>query len=357
MPDPSPLVHELFNRLRLAPSVAAQVDWASGILRVNRGVTEWQEFFRNPQRDAALLRTLEHEAHHVVQISTLTYLYRFAISTHAAVAPLLNQYYGNLAGLPDTLGANAEPIKNLVWDLTWRDGDGLSVVDIVESLTYFSQYGAGRHASEYLTHLQRARVDEVYERGFLVFAKYTPNVANASAFFPIACHLSLCSWDPRASFVALAKAVADGRIGERSSLEHVLELCREADPSFPGFAWEFSRTLPPMPIRFTFAEVQTLLTQDAEAIAKLWPYFIDPGAHSLDFFALVYSQAPALLNPIADADYGDYRKWLIDMRGIRDFGAFTIEQRRMWPLFLAAVSRKYIEPIGSPPEGAVRVKV
>ena len=358
-PERSPLVHALFERLRLPPAVAAQVDWGSGVLLVNRGMAQWQQFFKDPKADPPLLTTLEHEAHHIVQISTLTYLYRFAVAIHTLAASILDQHYNNLSSLPETLGDRADAVKNLVWDLNWRDSDGLSVIDIVESLTYFSQVNAVAQLSHlaYLEHVRRPRVGDKYRRGYEVFDVYTRGVADPSPFFPIICHLSLCSWEPRTCFAGLSKALAAGRIANDISLKDLLAICQELEPKFPGFAWEIQSALPQLGIRFTFTEFQNTLTADAGMMQNLWQYLLQPHVHSMTFFGTALGMTPAILNPVSDADASDFRKWFVDMRGIRSFGRFTLDQRRFWLLYLAAVSRKYVEPIGTPPEGSIRQTV
>jgi hypothetical protein len=355
----SPLVHALFDRLRLPPSVAAEVDWASGVLLVNRGLAQWQQLFKDPMADPPLLTTLEHEAHHIIQISTLTYLYRFAVTIHSVVASILNEHYGNLQALPETLGPQAEVVRNLVWDLNWRDEDGLSVVDIVESLTYFNEANAVHEFShtDYLEYLRKRQVADVYKRGYEVFDKYTRGVTNPSPLFPVICHLSLCSWDPRKCFVGLATALAAGRISNQPALTDLLSICEQLDPTFPGLAPEFRRQLPTFGIRCTFTEVQDALTADEQTVQKLWGYFVQPHQHSTTFMLPALARTPAVLNPVGDSGAADFRKWFTDMRGIRSFGAFTMEQRPYWLLYLAAVSRKYVESVGTPPPGAVRKEI
>jgi hypothetical protein len=359
MPEPSPVVRALFLRLRVPPGVAAQVDWVSGTLRVNRGRAEWDAFFRNPLADKDLLLTLEHEAHHVLQICALTYLYEFAVLLHAIVASVLDQHYGDLASLPDDLGEAHEAVRSRLWDLVWRDEDGLSPKDIVESVTWFAEAPPGARDSlrRYLEYLEATKPNTTYRRAFELFAaRVASGDERVGDFFPVVSNLSLCCRDPRGAFRALSDAVASGRVTRQTDLGGYQDLCAEIEPGFRGFAWQYAASLPAMPFRFTFTETQRTLTRDPEREHRLLSWLINPSAHIEELFGEALNTVPTLLNPVGDREHEGFSEWFLDARGIRDFGPFRLEDRPYWLQYLAAVSRKYIEDIGPPPPGVTRIR-
>ena len=91
MAERSEVIRALLRRLELPPSVAGEIDWVSGVIRVNRSQAQWASYFSNPSADLALTKTLFHECQHVIQISLLTYLYRFVLQMHALVALMVDQ--------------------------------------------------------------------------------------------------------------------------------------------------------------------------------------------------------------------------------------------------------------------------
>src|SRR4051812_22864061 len=119
-PMPSPVIHELFKSLDLAPTVAGQLDWVAGIYRINRTVGEWPGYLENPANDPDLTATLMHEMHHFLQISCLSYLHRFASLLYYSVADVVSHCYSDMSALPETLHLN-DAVRDAVWDLQWRE--------------------------------------------------------------------------------------------------------------------------------------------------------------------------------------------------------------------------------------------
>ena len=82
-----------------------------------------------------------HEMHHFLQISALSYLHRFASLLYYSIAEVVTACYNDMSALPATLREN-QAVRDAVWDLQWREPDGVSVIDIVESLTHFVEVTA-----------------------------------------------------------------------------------------------------------------------------------------------------------------------------------------------------------------------
>jgi len=85
----SPVIRELFRSLDLPPTAAGQLDWVTGMYRINRTVGEWQACFANPANDLDLTTTLVHEMHHFLQISMFSYLHRFASLLYYSIADVV----------------------------------------------------------------------------------------------------------------------------------------------------------------------------------------------------------------------------------------------------------------------------
>ena len=350
-PSPSPVIHELFNALDLAPTVAGQLDWVAGIYRINRTVGEWQGYFENPANDPDLTVTLVHEMHHFLQISCLSYLHRFASLLYYSVADVVSHCYNDMSALPETLHLN-DAVRDAVWDLQWREDDGVSVLDIVESLTYFVEVNTEKpmRTSAYIAALDAAdELPDEYKRAFLHAYKLGGEDGATAAYFEAICHLSLCSMAPRECFSMLAEAVRSGDVNDHSTLAQMITLCEENDPHYWGFAWDWrKRVAPDFPRHPIFGSLETVIS--LEPLDENFIRYVLSPHKFFDSFLQVAMAPPILFNSYPEMNYAGFEKWPIDV-GLAMRAANAEEKRKKgtWSLFMAAASRKYFDAFGTPP--------
>lgn len=346
----SPVIRELFSSLRLSPTVAGQLDWVAGIYRVNRTVGEWRAYFADPKTDLDLTMTLSHEMHHFMQISSLSYLHRFASLMYYTVADVVRDCYNDMSALPDTLYMN-DTLRDDVWDLQWRAPDGVSVIDIVESLTYFVEVNTERprRTSEYAAELEASDdVPPEYKRAYLHAFELSGGNGDMGALFEIMCHVSLCSGAPRDCFSMLAESVRSGAVNANMTLADIVAYCERNDTHYMGFAWEWRESLgSDFPQHPTFGPLKNALADEGtwESFVR---YMISPHK-SLDPFINLALAPPILFNPYPGRDPG-FDEWPLDVgRALR--GATPDEKRKhgMWCLYMASASRKYFDAFGTPP--------
>ena len=350
-PVPSPVVHELFSSLDLQPLVAGQLDWVAGIYRINRTVGEWQAYFANPVNDPELTLTLVHEMHHFLQISSLSYLHRFASLLYYSVAEVVRSYYDDLSALPPTLPMN-DAVRDAVWDLQWREPDGVSVLDIVESLTYFVEVNteAPVRTSAYVAQLDEADdLPEEYKRGFLHAFELSGRHGDLAALFEIICHLSLCSGAPRACLSMLAEGVRSGDVHANMTFDQIVTHCEQHDPDHWGFAWDWRQRLGgAVPQHPVFGSLETALDNQTMYV-NFVRYMLSPHQSFEPFLQLALAP-PILFNAYPAGAAAGFDEWPLDVGlALRDA---TPEQKRSegtWCLYMASASRKYLDALGTPP--------
>jgi len=347
---PSPVIHELFSSLDLSPTVAGQLDWVAGTYRINRTVGEWTGYFANPANDLDLTVTLTHEMHHFVQVSSLSYLHRFATLLYYSVAKVVKECYNDMSMLPATL--DMDTARDAVWDLQWREADGVSVLDIIESLTYFVEVNTAtpRRTSEYAAELIEAEeLPDEYKRAFLHAFELSGKHGDTAAIFETICHLSLCSARPRECFSMLATSIRTGEVNAEMALSDLFAFCEQNDPHHWGLAWDWRQRLgPDFPRHPVFGSLETAI-QDEDMYLNFLRYLVSPHKFFDPFLQLALGP-PILFNAYPTATDPGYDEWPLDV-GLALRGASAEEKRKhaMWVLYMASASRKYLGAFGTPP--------
>jgi hypothetical protein len=347
----SPIIRELFRSLDLPPTAAGQLDWVTGTYRINRTVGEWRAYFANPANDLDLTLTLVHEMHHFLQISALSYLHRFASLLYYSIAEVVTACYNDMSDLPATLKAN-QAVRDAVWDLQWRGPDGVSVIDIVESLTHFIEVNSDKPVttSAYVALLNDAEdLPDEYKRGFLYLYERGGRNGATAALFEILCHMSLCSAHPRECFAMLAAHLRSGEVNVNMTFDQVLAFCENKDAHHWGFAWDWRQrvgaTFPQHPI---FGSLESAI-RDATMSKNFVKYLLSPHQFFDPFLPL--AQAPPILfNPYPDGTAAGFNEWPVDVGlALRKATAEEKRKRVTWFLYMASASRKYLGAFGTPP--------
>jgi hypothetical protein len=347
----SPIIRELFSSLDLPPTAAGQLDWVTGTYRINLTVGEWEAYFANPANDPEMTVTLVHEMHHFLQISSLSYLHRFASLLYYSIAEAVKDCYNDMSALPATLDAN-DAVRDAVWDLQWREPDGVSVLDIIESLTYFIEINTEKPiaTSAYVALLNDADdLPDEYTRAFRNLYELSARNGDTAALFEILCHMSLCSATPRECFAMLGERVRSGEVNVNMTFDQMVTFCEKNDPHHWGFAWDWRQQLgadfPQHPI---FGSLETAIREET-----LWQNFIKYllSPHQfLDPFLRLAQGPPILFNPYPDGTAPGFNEWPLDVGlALRNATAEEKRKRGMWFLYMASASRKYLGAFGTPP--------
>lgn len=349
----SPVIRELFRSLDLPPTAAGQLDWVTGTYRINRTVGEWQAYFANPSSDPDLTLTLVHEMHHFLQISSLSYLHRFASLLYYSIAQVVETCYNDMRALPATLHTN-DAVRDAVWDLQWREPDGVSVIDIVESLTHFVEVNTGKPVttSAYVALLNDADdLPDEYKRAFRYLYERGGTNGATAALFEILCHMSLCSATPRECFAMLAGCLRSGEVNVNMTFRQMVTFCEKNDPHHWGFAWDwrqqFGADFPQHPI---FGSLETAI-RDETMSTNFMKYLLSPHQF-FDPFLRLAQGPPILFNPYPDGTAAGFNEWPLDVGlALRNATAEEKRKRGMWCLYMASASRRYLGAFGTPPTG------
>jgi len=347
----SPVIHELFRSLDLPPTAAGQLDWVTGIYRINRTVAEWQAYFANQGSDRDMTLTLAHEMQHFLQISSLSYLHRFASLLYYSIAEVVTACYNHMSALPATLSEN-KAVRDAVWDLQWREADGVSVIDIVESLTYFFEVNADNPVttSAYVALLNDADdLPDEYKRAFRYLYERGGRNGATAALFEILCHMSLCSATPRECFAMLAARLRSGDVNVNMTFGEIVAFCEKNDPHHWGFAWDWRQRLgAAFPQHPVFGSLETAI-RDETMSNNFIKYLLSPHQFFDPFLQLALGP-PILFNPSSDWTAAGFNEWPLDVGlALRNATAEEKRKRGMWYLYMAAASRKYLGAFGTPP--------
>lgn len=200
----------LIDHFDVPEDVAGYLEWASGILFINRTQDEWREF--NAKTDhawadrptAILGQTITHETYHFYQIATTGYLYRFASRLFAEVADQIGfpVKERNLDKLVEEIKAGpSNSVLELVAELDRPGPKDLTVRDIVESAAYLYEF-----KSHYPRFGARAFREQIEVEDPLKEYRHAYEIAEErlgeSAFdnFLAVSVLALCFDDPTAAF-------------------------------------------------------------------------------------------------------------------------------------------------------------
>ncbi|MDA0161326.1 hypothetical protein OM076_13695 [Solirubrobacter ginsenosidimutans] len=185
---------EIVTALAVDDGVEAYLDWATGLLRINRAYDEWRQ--ETPSHVFA--ETLAHESFHLVQLATTGYGYRLS----ARLFDLVRRALTATADVEIPPGASAE-VARLLSVLDAVGPEGVTARSVLESHAYLVQKQAvwtGLTAASYDAILVSAPAPEyrtAYEfaRDHLADETFTT--------FPLLCSLALLTADPAETFIAL----------------------------------------------------------------------------------------------------------------------------------------------------------
>jgi hypothetical protein len=290
--------------------------------------------------------------HHFLQISALSYLHRFASLLYYSIAKVVTACYNDMSDLPETLEAN-DAVRDAVWDLQYRESDGVSVIDIVESLTHFIEVNSDKpvRTSAYVELLQHDEDDlpEEYKRGFLYLYEHGGRNGATAAFFEILCHMSLCSACPRECFAMLAAHLRSGEVNETMTFDTMLAFCESKDPHHWGFAWDWrQRVGAAFPRHLIFGSLEGAIGD--ETMSKNFVKYLLSPHQFFDPFLPLAQAPPILFNPYPDGTTAGFNEWPADVGlALRKATAEEKRKRLTWFLYMAAASRKYLGSFGIPP--------
>lgn len=354
-----PAIRELNRSLDLPGNISGELDWSTGIIRLNATVEQWRSWRASPTKNPALLATMLHEAQHALQIASFAKLYKTSLSLFS-VAGYIDSKYPDASNLPPKLDVALddpkmlEIVKGAMWDLTWRGEHDLSMLEIIEGVTHLTELRFQRDydTSSYLAYLPTALVGPTYTNAFSRFFARTGQNPQAIWYFPPACHLALCSETPQTTFYAIADGVADGRISARSGVQDMRAFAQRADPDFLGWAWEwsgFQKTLQ----HPHYLRLQEALRKSGEPSGEFEAYVLRPD--KVIRFSQLALEQPTILNPDDDPAAPGYREWqslVWHWEGTPDAQEKARQLRRI--VKLATIARRYWAEVGNPPASVQR---
>ncbi|KPL04173.1 MAG: hypothetical protein AMJ73_04505 [candidate division Zixibacteria bacterium SM1_73] len=225
---------EVLSFLEMPSNYGAILDWATGIIRVNRNYEQWEAIcLRKKNRaptmdDKILLETITHETTHFLQISTTGFLYSFAIELFGQVrkcvpAPITD--FSGITSSPPKL--ISKQICSTLDRLDVAGAEGVTIRSIVESGAFLVQkrtHWPNLTAEGFGKMLDRECPAPEYRLAYDVSMRYLGK--EAFDCYPIIAYLSLCTDSPPDAFVILCKdTVSRGlRIGEGLDVPPFLEL-------------------------------------------------------------------------------------------------------------------------------------
>ena len=257
---------QLLPELALPSSVDGVLDWASGLVRLNRTWYEWDNLRRRPAGaqgvtagDQALIQLLTHEVFHFLQITTTGYLYTFAVELFEIVRTCVHVPSTPEADVVVTVSADAcEAMDRLFQRFDRKSSRGISARDIVESHAYFVEHRVhwqGLDPAGYEAVLSAAPAPE-----YRVAYDYAREILGNTAFhtFPLVASLALLSSEPAHTYTALVDSVAIKQLRYEAITDIPLFLaCLKvtAGDTLVGTSAEVANTLPRHPIYFEMVRV------------------------------------------------------------------------------------------------------
>jgi hypothetical protein len=301
--------------MELDPSVQGYMDWVTGIMQVNCTVEEYLEGFKTGNFPPNLLESILHESYHAIQIAMLGYLYRFAVTLHIIIRNSLPDHVNDYDELFEKLPAQisqSELYINIIRDLHRKGPNGLSVIDIVEGLTYCAQnrQSYDYDTERYVDFLRSSHMAEEYSRAFLHFHTEVGAVCDSVKAFPVAAHLALCSHSPPECFSILVKAYRDRVITLKTNLPEIIKFCQDNDSDYGGFSWEFPDAFgQPFPYHNAFGPIRDFFFEHPEGSDIFTKFLLSP--ELLDAQTQIDMAVDIVMfKPRPDPANPDYREWL-----------------------------------------------
>ena len=189
----------------------ADVDWATGIVRVHRTFREWDDLMRadrSTMREDELfvLESISHEFIHVLQLTTTGYCYELSRKCADQVALAIRDH-GDLDGVLRSRGEYTAALEPAMAALARQGDREVRAIDILESAAFLCQKRIHRPdmgPREYEEKLNSEASDAAYRRAYDVAVE----ILQEDAFdqFAHVAALSLMASEPETVFVPIAKA-------------------------------------------------------------------------------------------------------------------------------------------------------
>jgi hypothetical protein len=297
---------------------------------------------------------VDHESYHAIQIALFGYLYRFAVTLDVIIKNSIESLASQQATSYDALFTaisegitHSDLYRNIIRDLRRVPEGSVSVLDLVEGLTYCSQMaGVVQHqADAYLELLDESQLPEEYVRAYRHFHDRVGSACNAVRVFPTAAHFSLCSHSPPECFAMLTEAFRTGALSLKTYLPDIIAYCREHDPDYRGFSWEFRDALgQPFPNHPTFGPIRDFFLSHPKRSEIFSKYLLKPD--TLDFKTrLDLAVDLVLLRADPDPHAPGFRKWrMLNFKPTDDPHQLSAR------VLMAAISRRLMGTVSVPLE-------
>ena len=316
-------LHRLYDSLVLPLGTYGHLDWVTGLILINSKRSEAQRLFRTGDGPEQLLLALDHETYHGLQVATLGYLYKMIIFLRIAVNETVRGAKTSGRASYDRIFEIIEKgfdfgwynvVRNAIGDLQRKPNDGVSSLEIVEAVTYCSQYGdmIKWKSSAYEEFLRDEDAGPEYTRAYEWFKDrvsiglyHEPLQA-----FPISAHLALCSSSPPECLAILADAFRERSLSMKTPLSEIIKFCRNCDPNYLGFSWEVMDMLgQPLPKHPVFGKIREIFYSEA-GNERLFKYLYKPS--TIDLRTRIERVARyVLLKPGLDRVDENFRRWSV----------------------------------------------
>lgn len=203
--------------------LVADVDWATGLIRMHVRLAEWQRVLALDRTelgpdDVYLLEAITHEHVHVLQLITTGFAYELSLDCLKQCVAALNDH-GDLAGIYAHRDEYRLPLKLITMPLGEPGAEGVRAIDVLEGAAMLTQkrvHWPGLGPRMYERVLDAEAADAAYRHAYDVAV----DILGEDAFdqFTHIASLSLMTTEPQTVFAPLAHAFRDG--ASRLDIDH-----------------------------------------------------------------------------------------------------------------------------------------
>ena len=155
--------NEFLTAIGVPRGVAGYLDWTTGLMRVNATHDVWARIARTPDLrtlprwEQGVVETITHETIHFLQITTTSYLYRFAVTLFELVKSAIHFPVHDVSELPIRATPElAQKLRAHFATLDARGAHGVTVRSLAEGQAMLAQlrtHWRGLTAGEFLKRL------------------------------------------------------------------------------------------------------------------------------------------------------------------------------------------------------------
>ncbi len=210
------------------PHLVADVDWATGVVRMHIPFEEWQHVTSThssklTDEERGTLEVVSHEYVHVLQLTTTGYAYNLSSRCFEQVARALS-VHNQLDAVYENRERFATPLEPEYQRLGEIGDGGVRAIDIIESMAFLVQkrlHWPSLGPRTYEAMLDDEVSDVAYRRAYDVAA----DVLSEDAFEHLAhvATLALATREPQTVFLPLVKEIAAS--GSRMDMRRNQEVC------------------------------------------------------------------------------------------------------------------------------------